>query len=85
MIRFYYLVFFVVILIAISLSWDQTQSQTQSELENLRQDLNNIELRLEQTRQELQKKNLIPYDEESEYWKSYEDGSSCEEGVKKCV
>ena len=85
MIRFYYLVFFVVILIAISLSWDQTQSQTQSKLENLRQDLNNIELRLEQTRQELQKKNLIPYDEESEYWKSYEGGSSCEEGVKKCV
>ena len=61
------------------------QKATQSELENLRQDLNNIELRLEQTRQELQKKNLIPYDEESEYWKSYEGGSSCEEGVKKCV
>ena len=85
MIRFYYLVFFVVILIAISLSWDQTQSQTQSELENLRQDINNIELRLEQTRQELQKRNLLPYDEEEEYWESYDGLSSCEEGVKKCV
>ena len=85
MIRFYYLIFFIFVLVAISLSWDQTQSQTQSELENLRQDINNIELRLEHTRQELQKRNLLPYDEEAEYSKSYEDGSSCEEGVKKCV
>ncbi len=85
MIRFYYLIFFIFILTAISLSWDNTQSRTQTELENLRQDINNIELRLEQTRQELQKRNLLPYDEEEEYWESYDGLSSCEEGVKKCV
>tara|TARA_R100001460_G_scaffold97044_1_gene139523 strand:- start:217 stop:474 length:258 start_codon:yes stop_codon:yes gene_type:complete len=84
-IRFYYLVFFLFILIAISLSWDQTQSQTQSDLENLRQDMNKIQSEMQKLRKDLQTEGILPYEEEEDYWKSYEGVSSCEEGVKKCV
>jgi hypothetical protein len=85
-IRFYYLVFFVFILVAISLSWDSTQSETQTQLEGLRQDINRLEMQIENTREDLQKEGVLPYEEEKEYWKSYDgDSNLCVEGIEKCV
>lgn len=47
--------------------------------------MNKIQSQMQKLRKDLQTEGILPYEEEEDYWKSYEGVSSCEEGVKKCV
>ena len=43
-------------------------------------------MQIENTREDLQKEGVLPYEEEKEYWKSYDgDSNLCVEGIEKCA
>ncbi len=84
MIRFYYLAFFLFLLIAISVGWDE--NNVKSDLESINQNMDKLEAKIEKLRKDLQSEGILPYDEEEDYWKLYNESENpCMESVKKCI
>ena len=69
-----------IIMVLIHLSWDYTG------MDSIHDRMNSLQSQLDKLRHDLQIEGILPYDEEEDYWKSYDESADpCVESIKRCV
>ena len=64
----------------IHLSWDYTG------MDSVHDRINKLQMELNKLRRELQIEGILPYDEEDDYWKSYDESTNpCVESIHQCL
>ena len=67
-------------MVLIHLSWDYTG------MDSVHDRINKLQMELNKLRRELQIEGILPYDEEEDYWRSYDESADpCVESIKRCV
>ena len=69
-----------IIMVFIHLSWDYTK------MDSVHDRINKLQMELNKLRRELQIEGILPYDEEEDYWKSYDESTDpCIESIHRCI
>ena len=69
-----------IIMVLIHLSWDYTG------MNSIHDRMNNLETQIDKLRRDLQIEGILPYDEEEDYWKSYDQSTDpCIESIHQCI
>ena len=69
-----------IIMVLIHLSWDYTG------MNSIHDRMNNLETQIDKLRRDLQIEGILPYDEEEDYWKSYDESTDpCIESIHRCI
>jgi hypothetical protein len=69
-----------IIMVLIHLSWDYTG------MNSIHDRMNNLETQIDKLRRDLQIEGILPYDEEEDYWKSYDQSTDpCIESIHRCI
>tara|TARA_R100000315_G_scaffold33013_1_gene13367 strand:- start:63 stop:308 length:246 start_codon:yes stop_codon:yes gene_type:complete len=69
-----------ILMVLIHLSWDYTG------MDSLYDRLNKLDAEIQKLRRDLQIEGILPYDEEEDYWRSYDESADpCVESIKRCV
>tara|TARA_R100001086_G_scaffold104741_1_gene52555 strand:- start:318 stop:563 length:246 start_codon:yes stop_codon:yes gene_type:complete len=69
-----------ILMVLIHLSWDYTG------MDSVHDRINKLQMELNKLRRELQIEGILPYDEEEDYWRSYDESADpCVESIKRCV
>ena len=69
-----------IIMVLIHLSWDYTG------MDSIHDRMNSLQSQLDKLRRDLQIEGILPYDEEDDYWKSYDESTDpCIESIHRCI
>ena len=69
-----------IIMVLIHLSWDYTG------MDSIHDRMNSLESQIDKLRRDLQIEGILPYDEEEDYWKSYDQSTDpCIESIHQCI
>ena len=69
-----------IIMVLIHLSWDYTG------MDSIHDSMNSLQSQLDKLRRDLQIEGILPYDEEDDYWKSYDQSTDpCIESIHRCI
>ena len=69
-----------IIMVLIQLSWDYTG------MDSIHDRMNSLQSQLDKLRRDLQIEGVLPYDEEDDYWKSYDQSTDpCIESIHRCI
>ena len=69
-----------IIMVLIHLSWDYTG------MDSIHDRMNSLQSQLDKLRHDLQIEGILPYDEEEDYWKSYDQSTDpCIESIHQCI
>lgn len=69
-----------IIMVLIHLSWDYTG------MNSIHDRMNSLQSQLDKLRHDLQIEGILPYDEEDDYWKSYDESTNpCVESIHQCI
>ena len=69
-----------IIMVLIHLSWDYTG------MDSIHDRMNSLQSQLDKLRRDLQIEGILPYDEEEDYWKSYDQSTDpCIESIHQCI
>ena len=69
-----------IIMVLIHLSWDYTG------MDSIHDRMNSLQSQLDKLRHDLQIEGILPYDEEEDYWKSYDQSTDpCVESIHQCI
>ena len=69
-----------ILMVLIHLSWDYTG------MDSVHDRINKLQMELNKLRRELQIEGILPYDEEEDYWRSYDESADpCVESINRCV
>jgi hypothetical protein len=69
-----------IIMVLIHLSWDYTG------MNSIHDRMNSLQSQLDKLRRDLQIEGILPYDEEEDHWKSYDQSTDpCIESIHRCI
>ena len=69
-----------IIMVLIHLSWDYTG------MNSIHDRMNNLQSQLDKLRRDLQIEGILPYNDEEDYWKSYDQSTDpCIESIHRCI
>ena len=69
-----------IIMVLIHLSWDYTG------MNSIHDRMNNLETQIDKLRRDLQIEGILPYNDEEDYWKSYDQSTDpCIESIHRCI
>ncbi len=69
-----------IIMVLIHLSWDYTG------MNSIHDRMNSLQSQLDKLRRDLQIEGILPYNDEEDYWKSYDQSTDpCIESVHRCI
>ena len=68
------------VMVFVHLGWDYTG------MDSIHERMNRLEAELNKLRYDLQIEGILPYDEEEDYWKSYDQSTDpCIESIHRCI
>ena len=57
-----------------------------SGIDSLQESMNKLQMELDKLRRDLQIEGILPYGEEDDYWKSYDESTNpCVESIHECI
>ena len=69
-----------IIMVLIHLSWDYTG------INSIHDRMNSLQSQLDKLRRDLQIEGILPYNDEEDYWKSYDQSTDpCIESIHRCI
>jgi hypothetical protein len=69
-----------IIMVLIHLSWDYTG------MNSIHDRMNSLQSQLDKLRRDLQIEGILPYNDEEDYWKSYDQSTDpCIESIHRCI
>ena len=69
-----------IIMVLIHLSWDYTG------MDSIHDRMNSLQSQLDKLRRDLQIEGILPYNDEEDYWKSYDQSTDpCIESIHRCI
>ena len=69
-----------IIMVLIHLSWDYTG------MDSIHDRMNSLQSQLDKLRRDLQIEGILPYNDEEDYWKSYDESiNPCIESIHQCL
>jgi hypothetical protein len=69
-----------IIMVLIHLSWDYTG------MDSIHDRMNSLQSQLDKLRRDLQIEGILPYNDEEDYWESYDQSTDpCIESIHRCI
>ncbi len=69
-----------IIMVLIHLSWDYTG------MNSIHDRMNSLQSQIDKLRRDLQIEGILPYNDEEDYWKSYDQSTDpCIESIHRCI
>ena len=76
----------IIVLLATILMGFVHLGQNYAGTESLQERMNKLQSELDKLRRDLQIEGILPYDEEEDYWKSYDESTNpCVESIQQCL